>query len=265
MRDASHPVRLSYGYRLASESNNSVRVVTNCYKPYDTRFLPKSQEGDGEKGEIRRFPGKEVVKYNILWCFSAKWAKERPGARQTCSGARLRARAATRGRPYTRSAFSVGAAISRPYLRAIGKPRSVSEALRGSGKEMLSRSALRLVTLRALRDGQLLIAPRKTPRACGATAFSSARFAAALLPGAPRFALSRSAPSATVSKPLRLRKPVSGPFGPPIRLLRSGSYPPAPGRSALLLRQGCGDNGHGADPRGRGPRGPRMILSARGK
>ena len=213
MRDASHPVRLSYGYRLASESNNSVRVVTNCYKPYDTRFLPKSQEGDGEKGEIRRFPGKEVVKYNILWCFSAKWAKERPGARQTCSGARLRARAATRGRPYTRSAFSVGAAISRPYLRAIGKPRSVSEALRDSGKEMLSRSA----------------------------------------------------PSATASKPLRLRKPVSGPFGPSVRLLRSGSYPPAPGRSALLLRQGCGDNGHGADPRGRGPRGPRMILSARGK
>ena len=184
MRDASHPVRLSYGYRLASESNNSVRVVTNCYKPYDTRFLPKSQEGDGEKGEIRRFPGKEVVKYNILWCFSAKWAKERPGARQTCSGARLRARAATRGRPYTRSAFSVGAAISRPYLRAIGKPRSVSEALRDSDKEMLSRSAPSATgSCSPLREKHLAPAARLLFRLRGSLPPCSRALRASLTPG----------------------------------------------------------------------------------
>nr|DAX62375.1 MAG TPA: hypothetical protein [Caudoviricetes sp.] len=43
------------------------------------------------------------------------------------------------------------------------------------------------VTLRALRDGQLLTPPGKTPCACGATAFSSVGFAVPLLPGAPRF------------------------------------------------------------------------------
>ena len=48
-----------------------------------------------------------------------------------------------------------------------------------------------VVTLRALRDGQLLTPPGKTPCACGATAFSSAGFAVPLLPGAPRFSLSR--------------------------------------------------------------------------
>ena len=43
------------------------------------------------------------------------------------------------------------------------------------------------VTLRALRDGQLLVPPQKTPCACGATAFSPAGLAVSLLPGAPRF------------------------------------------------------------------------------
>ena len=44
-----------------------------------------------------------------------------------------------------------------------------------------------VVTLRALRDGQLLVPPQKTPCACGATAFSPAGLAVSLLPGAPRF------------------------------------------------------------------------------
>ena len=52
-----------------------------------------------------------------------------------------------------------------------------------------------VVTLRALRDGQLLVPPQKTPCACGATAFSSAGCAVRLLRTPPRF-LSRCAPSA---------------------------------------------------------------------
>jgi len=44
-----------------------------------------------------------------------------------------------------------------------------------------------VVTLRALRDGQLLVPPRKTPCACGATAFSSAGLAVRLLRAPPRF------------------------------------------------------------------------------
>ena len=43
------------------------------------------------------------------------------------------------------------------------------------------------VTLRALRDGQLLTAPPNMPLACGQPVFRSAQFAVALLPGAPRF------------------------------------------------------------------------------
>ena len=43
------------------------------------------------------------------------------------------------------------------------------------------------VTLRALRDGQLLTAPPKIPLDCVQPVFRSAQFSVALLPGAPRF------------------------------------------------------------------------------
>ena len=39
------------------------------------------------------------------------------------------------------------------------------------------------VTLRALRDGQLLTAPPKMPLACGQPVFRSTQFSVALLPG----------------------------------------------------------------------------------
>ena len=106
---------ISYGYNFALESNNSVRVVTNCYKPYHTRFSQKSQEEDAKNGIFRCFPGKEVGKYNILWRTSAKWAKKAPGARRVRSGGsqgrgRPHGAAPTKGNGNT----SVGARNARP-------------------------------------------------------------------------------------------------------------------------------------------------------
>ena len=77
-----------------------------------------------------------------------------------------------------------------------------------------------VVTLRALRDGQLLVPPQKTPCACGATAFSPAGLAVSLLPGAPRFCVGAAlvaargrvwAPAPTAQGAPHLRGPRANP------------------------------------------------------
>src|SRR5699024_9756510 len=89
-----------------------------------------------------------------------------------------------------------------------GRPAALRSPSLRSIRAAPDGSPLPGVMLRALRDGQLLTAPRKTPRACGATAFSSARLAVALLPGAPHFSLH---PHAAVH-----RKHLAGDIGGPV-------------------------------------------------
>ena len=102
-------------------------------------------------------------------------------------------------------------------LSPSGPPREPSEAVRVGKRSRSGRSELcrwrqsegsgacgDAVTLRRLRDATLLAPPRKTPCACGATAFSPAGRAVRLLHTPPRF-LSRCGLGAwPLSDPTRL-------------------------------------------------------------
>ena len=81
---------------------------------------------------------------------------------------------------------------------ALRAGRMAGSLTRCSAKNTLRLpSAILSVTLRPLRCGTLLTAPPEMPPGAARPVFRSARCAVCLLPGAPRFSLSRCAPSAT--------------------------------------------------------------------
>ena len=99
------------------------------------------------------------------------------------------------------------------------------------------------VTLRLLRDATLLTPPRKTPCACGATAFSSAGFAVRLLRSSPRFFLTY--PAGTPRRSRRRKLWITR-----FHALRESSLPPLrllfPTRPAAEPLGSCGGPGGGA-------------------
>ena len=60
-----------------ADCNSSVRMVTNCYKPYHTRFSRKSQGLGAKKTISGDFRACEIGKYDMLW-FDRKRKQEHP-------------------------------------------------------------------------------------------------------------------------------------------------------------------------------------------